>query len=67
MSQHRFICFAFHSIHLHCTSLGCVCQTLGSSSHPGVVPQEEGKTRDGRERDPEHQEAQGQDGLQGPP
>ena len=42
-------------------------QALGSGPHPGAVPPEEGAEGDGGERDPEHPEAFGQNGLQGPP
>lgn len=44
-----------------------VLQALGSCSHSGALSQEERETRDGGERDPEHQEALGQNGLQRPP
>lgn len=47
--------------------LCCVSQAFGSCSHPGAVSQEERATRDGGERDPEHQETLGQNGLQRPP
>jgi len=42
-------------------------QAFSRSSYPGAVSQEKRKKGDGGERDPEYQEAFGQNGLQGPP
>lgn len=42
-------------------------QALSSSPYPGALAQEKGKTRDGGERDPEHQTPCSQNDVQGPP